>query len=175
MRSLLRKKTTTEGDWRWQLRHAVTRVDELARHLDLTAEELLGARRAEAGPVGFSAYGGWYDGDNFLLGGGAHMGLGPVTFNPNAEYYFLNHATAYSLNLRGTMVVFPAAVASGWLGAGVGFMTVDPDAGSSNTETVFNLLAGAGLNAIPLKPYVQLKFVMQDGDDPTVFTFGVRF
>ena len=48
MRSLLTKKTTTEGDWRWQLRHAVTRVDELARHLDLTAEELLGARRAEA-------------------------------------------------------------------------------------------------------------------------------
>jgi lysine 2,3-aminomutase len=35
-------------DWRWQLRHAVTRVDELAAQLCLAAEELAGARRAEA-------------------------------------------------------------------------------------------------------------------------------
>jgi lysine 2,3-aminomutase len=35
------------GDWRWQLRAAVTRVGELARHLALTPEELSGAERAE--------------------------------------------------------------------------------------------------------------------------------
>jgi lysine 2,3-aminomutase len=34
-------------DWRWQLRHAVGTVDELARALALTPEELEGARRAE--------------------------------------------------------------------------------------------------------------------------------
>jgi lysine 2,3-aminomutase len=34
-------------DWRWQLRHAVTTVDELARSLPLTERELDGARRAE--------------------------------------------------------------------------------------------------------------------------------
>jgi lysine 2,3-aminomutase len=34
-------------DWRWQLRHAVGTVDELARALPLTPSELEGARRAE--------------------------------------------------------------------------------------------------------------------------------
>jgi len=35
-------------DWRWQLRHAVGSVDELARALPLEARELEGARRAES-------------------------------------------------------------------------------------------------------------------------------
>jgi len=34
-------------DWRWQLRHSVTRVDELSRALELTPAELAGARAAE--------------------------------------------------------------------------------------------------------------------------------
>jgi lysine 2,3-aminomutase len=37
----------TGDDWRWQLRHAVSSADELARALPLTAAELEGARRAE--------------------------------------------------------------------------------------------------------------------------------
>jgi lysine 2,3-aminomutase len=36
-----------DGDWRWQLRNAVTRVDALAAALPLTPSELLGATRAE--------------------------------------------------------------------------------------------------------------------------------
>jgi lysine 2,3-aminomutase len=36
------------ADWRWQLRHCVGSVDELARALPLTARELAGARRAES-------------------------------------------------------------------------------------------------------------------------------
>jgi lysine 2,3-aminomutase len=36
------------GDWRWQLRHAVGSVDELAAALPLTPSELDGARRAES-------------------------------------------------------------------------------------------------------------------------------
>src|SRR5690349_325615 len=45
-------------DWRWQLRHAVTTVDELARALVLSEEEEEGARRAErAGlPLGITPY-----------------------------------------------------------------------------------------------------------------------
>lgn len=34
-------------DWRWQIRHAVTRTDDLMGHLSLTKEEEEGARRAE--------------------------------------------------------------------------------------------------------------------------------
>jgi lysine 2,3-aminomutase len=36
------------SDWRWQLRHAIGTVDELAAALPLTAAELAGARRAES-------------------------------------------------------------------------------------------------------------------------------
>src|ERR1019366_7173795 len=35
-------------DWRWQLRHAVASVEDLARALPLTPRELEGARRAES-------------------------------------------------------------------------------------------------------------------------------
>jgi lysine 2,3-aminomutase len=45
-------------DWRWQLRHAATTVDDLSRRLELTPDELAGARRAaEAGlPVRVTPY-----------------------------------------------------------------------------------------------------------------------
>jgi lysine 2,3-aminomutase len=41
------RRTSEWRDWRWQLRHAVDSVDDLARALPLTASELEGARRAE--------------------------------------------------------------------------------------------------------------------------------
>jgi hypothetical protein len=40
---------------------------------------------------------------------------------------------------------------------------------------VINLLVGAGLNAVPLKPYGQIKYVITDGEDPLVFAIGARF
>ena len=45
-------------DWRWQLRNAITTVDELSRAVPLTARELEGARRAErAGlPIAITPY-----------------------------------------------------------------------------------------------------------------------
>ncbi len=45
-------------DWRWQLRSAVTTVDELARALRLTPRELQGARRAESAgmPIAITPY-----------------------------------------------------------------------------------------------------------------------
>jgi lysine 2,3-aminomutase len=45
-------------DWRWQIRHAVTNVDALAKALPLTDRELEGARRAEGQglPIGITPY-----------------------------------------------------------------------------------------------------------------------
>lgn len=45
-------------DWRWQLRHAVHSVSELARYFELTEEELAGARAAEASgfPISITPY-----------------------------------------------------------------------------------------------------------------------
>src|SRR5450432_3130008 len=40
-------RTHEAHDWQWQLRHAVSSADELARALPLTPGELAGARRAE--------------------------------------------------------------------------------------------------------------------------------
>ena len=137
---------------------------------------LVAVRPAQAGPIGFQATGGWYtDSNDFFLGAGARMGFGSITAIPNAEYVFVDNAKSYTLNIDGTMSVLPLGVASGYVGAGIGWMTVDPDKGSSNTETVFNLLAGAGLNTFPLKPFAQLKYVLKDGDDPFQFAVGVRF
>ena len=136
----------------------------------------LGAASAAAAPVGFQATGGWYTEDNdFFVGAGARMGAGTITAIPNAEYVFVDNAKSWSFNIDGTMSVLPLGVASGYVGAGIGWMTVDPDQGDSNTETVFNVLAGAGLNTFPMKPFAQFKYVLMDGDDPLQFAVGVRF
>jgi len=131
---------------------------------------------ASAGPIGLQASGGWYsEGDDFFLGAGARLGVGTLTFIPNAEWRFVENGSNYTLNLDGTMSVLPLGVASGYVGAGLGWLTVDPDPGDSTTETVYNLIAGVGLNAIPLKPFGQLKWIVMDGEDPLVLSFGVRF
>jgi len=142
----------------------------------LVATGLVIASSASAGPVGFQATGGWYtDNSDMFLGAGARVGFGSITVIPNAEYVFVDNAKSWTLNVDGTMSVLPLGVASGYVGAGLGWATVDPDKGSTNTDTVFNLIAGAGLNAIPLKPFGQFKYVMKDGDDRLQFAVGVRF
>ena len=110
-----------------------------------------------------------------FLGAGARVGFGSITVIPNAEYVFVNDAKQWTLNVDGTMSVLPLGVASGYVGAGIGWMTVDPDRGDSHTDTVFNVIAGAGLNALPLKPFGQFKYSIKDGDDPLQFAVGVRF
>ena len=134
------------------------------------------APAASAGPVGLQATGGWYtDSNDFFLGAGARVGAGTITVIPNAEYVFVDNAKQWTLNVDGTMSVLPLGVASGYVGAGIGWMTVDPDQGDSKTDTVFNLIAGAGLNTFPLKPFGQFKYSIKDGDDPLQFAVGVRF
>jgi len=134
------------------------------------------AASAGAAPVGFQATGGWYtDSNDFFLGAGARMGFGSITAIPNAEYVFVDNAKSWTLNIDGTMSVLPLGVASGYVGAGIGWMTVDPDKGDSSTDTVFNVLAGAGLNTFPMKPFAQFKYLVKDGDDPLQFAVGVRF
>jgi hypothetical protein len=132
---------------------------------------------ASATPIGWSLSGGRYTNglDDFFVGAGARVSVGSVSVIPNAEYVFVESGAVYTLNLDATLTVLPLMAASGWLGGGVGRFTVDPDGADAETETTVNLLAGVGLNAVPLKPYVQIKDVIRDGDDPLVFSVGVRF
>jgi hypothetical protein len=142
----------------------------------LCAAAGFGAAPAHAGPVGFQAAGGWYtEGDDFFLNVGARFGAATVTVIPNLDWMFVDNGTARSFNVDGTMTVMPLGVGSGYLGAGLGWRTVDPDHGDSNTDMVWNVLAGFGLNSLPLKPFGQLKYVIVDGNDPLVFSLGVRF
>ena len=136
----------------------------------------LGATDAAAAPIGLQATGGWYtDSNDFFLGAGARVGFGSITVIPNAEYVFVNNGKSYTLNIDGTMSVLPLGVASGYVGGGIAWVTEDPDNGSSKTDTGVNLIAGAGLNAIPLKPFAQFKYTMKNGNDPFQFAVGVRF
>jgi hypothetical protein len=129
-----------------------------------------------AGPVGLQATGGWFtDSDDFFLGAGARMGAGTLTVIPNAEWLFVSSGKQYTLNVDGTMSVLPLAAATGYLGAGLGWLFSEPDGGERTSETVINLIAGAGINAIPLKPFAQFKWIVADGDDPLVFSIGARF
>jgi hypothetical protein len=131
---------------------------------------------ASAAPVGFQATGGYYtQNDDVFLGAGARLKLATVTLIPNAEWLFESNANVYTLNIDGTLNVLPMAVATGYVGGGLGFFTSKPDHGSSNTDTVFNLIAGAGLNQLPLKPFAQLKWLMGTGNNPVAFTIGARF
>ncbi len=133
--------------------------------------------QAVSGPIGYTLFGGLYSGpiDDAFLGAGIRIGMGGLGFTPNAEYVFTDNVTTYSFNADATFPIVPLGVASIYGGGGVGFLTVDPDNGESNTETVINVLAGANLSALPMKPYGQVKHVFVDGDDPWVFAVGIRF
>jgi hypothetical protein len=133
--------------------------------------------KAMGGPIGYTLFGGLYSGnfDDAFLGAGIRIGAGGLGVTPNAEYVFSDNGTVYSLNVDGTIPIVPLGVASIYGGGGVGFLTVDPDNGESNTETVINVLVGANLSALPMKPYGQVKHVFVDGDDPWVFAVGIRF
>ena len=131
---------------------------------------------AAAGPIGLRAAGGWYtESDEFHLNAGAQFGAGTIAIIPNVDWLFVDSGSVYSLNLDATLTVIPMAVANVYAGGGLGLLTSDPENGDSDTQTVVNLIAGAGLNAVPLKPFAQFKWVVADGDDPLAFSIGVRF
>lgn len=132
---------------------------------------------AVSGPVSLTAMGGFYSGglDEPFLGAGVKVGLGGLAVTPYAEYIFVSNGNAYSLNADLTMPIIPLGVASLYAGAGAGVLFIDPENSDSESNSVINFLVGAGLNAVPMKPYGQIKYVITDGEDPFVFTVGVRF
>jgi hypothetical protein len=144
--------------------------------LALLSVGLVAAVPASAGPVGFRASGGWYtESEEFFLGAGAEIGAATITVIPSIEWLFVDSGSAYSLNVDGTLNVLPMGVATGYLGAGLGWFTFDPENGDGDTDMIYNLIAGAKFNLTSLKPFGQFKWVVQDGDDPLVFSLGLRF
>ena len=158
----------------WSSRSRWTAAAVLA--LALVTASVLTPRPASAGPLGWQAIGGWYtDDSDFFLGAGARFAAGPVTVIPNAEYVFVSGGKLFTLNIDGTLNVLPLAIATGYVGGGMAFVTSDPDGGSSNTDTGVNLIAGMAFNGVKLHPFVQLKYIVKDGNDPFVFGVGLHF
>jgi hypothetical protein len=98
-----------------------------------------------------------------------------VYFNPNFEYVFVDEATYFTLN-GDFHYDFPVAKdVYVWAGAGLGWSSFDFEGeDNSDNDLVANLLAGAGVNAGGVIPYVQFKLIIQD-DTEFAIAVGLRF
>jgi len=133
-------------------------------------------RAAVGGRVGWQASYGWYTQiDDSFLGFGARLPAGRITVVPNVDWLFEDHGSVYTLNLDATASLRPHDLLIPYVGGGLGMLTVDPDRGNSRSDMTVNLIAGAGFDTVVLKPFAQLKYVIVDGDDPIVLSFGARF
>jgi hypothetical protein len=137
---------------------------------------LAGAAPAAA-DIKFGIRGGYYtDVEEPFVGAELLTRIGNrVYFNPNFEYVFVEEATYFTLN-GDFHYDFPVGSdVYVWAGAGLGWSSFDFEGeDNSDNDLVANLLAGAGVNAGGVIPYVQLKLIIQD-DTEFVVGVGLRF
>lgn len=137
------------------------------------------APEAQALPGRFRAYGGTFDGRDFMLGAGYELGIPFVTFVPNAEYVFTGDGSRYenytSLNIDAQLSLLPIPFVDFWFGGGIGTAFFKSGGGESTTGGVVNLFAGVGVDVIPLDPYLQFKYVFKPDSEVYALTFGIRF
>jgi hypothetical protein len=104
--------------------------------------------------------------------------LGLFNINPNIEYWDVDNVTEGTANLDLTWD-FGSSRVKPYVGAGVGLLYVDPDLGSSNTETLGNLIGGVQFDLDFLKPYAQAKYSRSLENDNSghewALTVGLRF
>ena len=122
----------------------------------------------------FGVRGGYYeDFEEGFLGADVKMGFAMFDLNPNLEWIFVQNANAFTLNVDGTMTIFPIPLLDPYVGGGVGYIYTKPDGFDATNDFGLNLIAGLGLNVV-LNPYVQLKYVISD-NNTWVFVLGVHF
>jgi hypothetical protein len=125
--------------------------------------------------IGFNLRGGQYtDVDDFFLGAGVDVNALALTASPNLEWVFIDKGTLYTLNLDASFKM-PLAVTQVWAGAGYALRYFEPDGGDGKTRGGLNLFVGGGLGLIPLRPFVQLKYLYVSGADEFVWMLGARF
>jgi len=104
--------------------------------------------------------------------------LGSININPNIEYWDVDNGTEGTANLDVTWD-FGSSRVKPYVGAGVGMLYVDPDLGSSNTETLGNLIGGVQFDLDFLRPYAQAKYSRSLENDNSghewALTVGLRF
>ena len=113
---------------------------------------------------------------NFFIGGGVNINFIMVELVPNIEYVFVDDLTMYTMNLDANVGIFTMPFIKGYIGGGYARVYTKPKDMDSSSNTGFNLLVGVKLNAIVLKPYIQIKRVfVSDCDDQTVLGIGLNF
>ena len=143
----------------------------------LVALALLAGSGPAAADTKFGIRGGYYTdiGEPFVgVEVLTHIG-NRVYFNPNFEWIFVENANYFTLN-GDFHYDFPVGRdVYVWAGAGLGWSSFDFEGeDNSDNDLVANLLAGAGVNAGGVIPYVQLKLIVQD-DTEFVVAVGLRF
>jgi opacity protein-like surface antigen len=116
--------------------------------------------------------------DTNFVGAEMLFDLGMFNINPNIEYWDVDNVTEGTANLDVTWD-FGSSRVKPYVGAGVGLLYVDPDLGSSNTETLGNLIGGVQFDLDFLKPYAQAKYSRSLENDNSghewALTVGLRF
>ena len=111
---------------------------------------------------------------NFYAGAG--LGIGVLMFEvvPNAEYVFVSGGNFYTLNLDAHYDLLPLGLVTGWIGGGYSLVFAKPENFDTQTNSGFNIIAGVGLNKIPLSPYIMAKYVLTDNNQ-LVIAAGIKF
>ena len=120
------------------------------------------------------------DADTEFVGAEVVFDTGVLNVNPNIEYSLEDNVTAGTVNLDVTLDVARFSTITPYVGAGVGLLYVDDEAGGDETDLVGNLIGGIAFNFDFLEPYAQLKYfrTLDDDDgksDDFAVTIGLRF
>jgi hypothetical protein len=100
---------------------------------------------------------------------------GPLYFNPNAEYVFVDRGHFGTLNFDAHVDLPTGRSPYVWVGGGLALTYFNPDGpGDDDVDAHGNLLAGIGLRTGRAVPYVQLKLITSDPKE-FVVAAGVRF
>jgi opacity protein-like surface antigen len=136
-------------------------------------------------PAGFAAdfgirAGQYRDADEEFVGAEVLIDAGVLNINPNIEYSLADEITSGTANLDVTLALGIFSAVSPFVGAGVGLLYVDDDAGEDATDVVGNLIGGIAVDLQFLQPYAQLKYrrLLEDGgadNDDFAVTIGLRF
>ena len=113
----------------------------------------------------FRLYGGKYDDpDKWFAGAGFRIGVIPIIdIIPNYEYVFVENGHFSTLSVDGTINFLVV----GFVGAGIGSNFAKGSGTDTKTNGVFNLLGGIQLKAVPLSPFLQVKYVIISGEVDT--------
>jgi len=101
-----------------------------------------------------------------------HAG-GPLYFNPNVEYVFVDNGRFGSLNFDAHYDLPTGSAPYVWVGGGLAIIHSDPEGPGSDTVARANLFAGIGLRTTGSVPYVQAKYI--SGYGYWVLAAGLRF